>query len=445
MPILTLLPRLRLETKDRLRHNRVIRDWMSLAAALRAGGARHDAQALARSIAHLCEAARLAGSEDRRIKMERRISERIAALQGRNINWEPFTPLWRTDAIEKAVVLKRCVGPRERGVLLVLFEYQWARLMQLSNLEEFARSYTLVVAPTWSAPHSLPNCLFPALYPDSLVSLISDPDDLPILPRLSSRTRVVPLYCSSWVNPQWFQPKEFADKDIDIVMLANFATYKRHFALFQALAEMPRSTRVVLIGQSLNGRTAETLRREAALYGVQDRYRLYENTSDAVVFDMLTRAKISLILSLREGSCVAVVESIMADTPVGLYEDAAVGSRVFINAQTGRLLRRKGLARQLMEFIESADRFSPRAWALENRIDCFGSTEVLNQALKQHALERGEEWTEDIAAHHWRPNPTLIFEADRHRLQPAYDDIQLRFGFRIGAEPQAMARAAGKS
>jgi hypothetical protein len=150
------------------------------------------------------------------------------------------------------------------------------------------------------------------------------------------------------------------------------------------------------------------------------------------VLDSLVRSKTSLILSRREGSCVAVVESFFANTPVGIYHDAGIGSRRYINDQTGRFLQHENLAGQLMDFIAHAQQYTPRNWALENRIDCLGSTAFLNEALKKHALADGREWTQDIAPHHWRPDPLLVNPADTARLRPSVDDLQTRFGIRIG-------------
>ena len=38
------------------------------------------------------------------------------------------------------------------------------------------------------------------------------------------------------------------------------------------------------------------------------------------------------------GFCVAVVETMFAGTPLGIYQDAIIGSRVFINPHSGRFL-----------------------------------------------------------------------------------------------------------
>ena len=428
-----ILTRIGIEAKDRLRHSPALRNGLAFFLSRRLPGrATVQPQEHARAIVRLCRAARMTGSGRRLVEIERSIRERIAMIAGRNIDWSEFEGQWKRDRIETGVVLKPYVGPKERGVLLVSFEYQWSRLAQIADLQSLASRYALVLAPSWSPPHSLETCLFPALYPGRIISLISHADDVLILPRLAPNVTALPLYASSWVDPGLYHPRPFAQRDIDLVMVANFSQYKRHFALFRALRDMPRSVSVLLAGRPLAGRTAAVLRTEAAAYGVADRFELMENASDQELADALARSKVSVILSRQEGSCVAVVESLFAGTPVGLYSDARIGSRAFINPSTGRFLERQGLASQLLDFIAKADRYTPRRWALEHRLSCFDSTASLNQALKQQALAAGEMWTVDIAAHHWRPNPELASPADRDRLQPASEDIRVRYGFELG-------------
>ncbi len=275
---MSLLTRLKLETKDRIRHSQLLRQFLSYPVEWRSKRGQ-EPQQIARTIVELCKAARLAGSDARMVRVEQRIREQVASLQGRPIDWTEFVGQMKRDRIEAAVVLKPYLGPKERGVVKISFEYQWARLLQIPNLEEFSKRYALVLAPSWSPPHSLETTLFPALYPDRIFSLISHADDLRILPRLADNVTAVPLYASSWVRPDLYQPVPFAQKDIDLIMVANFSVYKRHFALFRALRDMPRSARVVLVGRQLADRTTEVFRREAAAYGVNDRFELLENAS----------------------------------------------------------------------------------------------------------------------------------------------------------------------
>jgi len=149
------------------------------------------------------------------------------------------------------------------------------------------------------------------------------------------------------------------------------------------------------------------------------------------VRNLLARARISLILSRQEGSCIAVAESLFADTPVGLLEDARVGSKAFINEQTGRLLRPHRLGEQLADFVASTDQFQPREWAMKNQISCFGSTRVLNEYLCREQTRQGLPWTADIAVHHWSPEPCLTHAEDLERLRPTYRYLREEFGIAI--------------
>ncbi len=139
----------------------------------------------------------------------------------------------------------------------------------------------------------------------------------------------------------------------------------------------------------------------------------------------------SVILSRREGSCVVVAESLFADTPAALLEDAEIGSRAFINRSTGRLLRDGDLAAQLMELISESDHYTPRVWA-EQHISCFKSSARLNDILKQHTIAAGQEWTCDLAPLCWRPDPCLAVPQDSPHMEIAHEDVRQRFNLEIG-------------
>lgn len=423
------LASLRIEVEDWLRYSPLVR--AVLARRHFQKGLRlpiNSPEQIVRAIDRLCAAARLAVSQEQVIPIEQEIRRRVGLLGKARFDWKILEPSANSRAIEKAVVLKAPVGEREKGVVYISFEYQWIRLLQNCDLEAFSRQYDLVVAPVWACPYSPVDFILPAVFPGRVFTHLSDPNDAQVLPRLSEKYTVVPLYCSSWVNPELYRPMPFEQKDVDILMLANFGKYKRHHRLFSALRTMPRSVRVLLIGHRNGNRTTDTILQEARAYGVSDRFELRSGIPDEEVLHALARSKISLILSRREGSCVAVVESLFANTPVGLYADAEVGSRVFINSETGRLLQHENLADQLMDFLEHAREYNPRRWAMERQISCHGSSATLNRIVKETSLAAGQEWTQDLAPFHWRPDPQLIHEADRQRIRPCYEEIKQRFG-----------------
>jgi hypothetical protein len=68
--------------------------------------------------------------------------------------------------------------------------------------------------------------------------------------------------------------------------------------------------------------------------------------------------------------------------PSAVYEDAEMGSRVFVNEHTGRLLKHDNLAAQLKDFVESSAQYEPRKWVMENGVDCVASSRTLKRGFE---------------------------------------------------------------
>jgi glycosyltransferase involved in cell wall biosynthesis len=431
--MLAPLCRYSLELRDLLISTPIVRATLSQCIRLWDGKPdRNDPQAVARSIRRLCSAARLAPTAKIMRRVEVQILRRIEQLDAAKLDWKEFIPDFENRTLGKAVILKPCLSEREKGVLFVSFGNQWVRLLGVRDLNELARSYSLVVAPPWSPPHDLTNYVFPRTYPGNVFTLISNIRDVETFQRLSRDYRVVPLYASNWVNPDEFDPLPSRERDIDIIMVANFGRFKRHFALFKALRKMPPQLRVVLIGQDQDGRGTGAIYKEAKYYNVHKRITISGNVPRREVVGALCRSRVSLILSRREGSCTVVAESLFANAPVGMLEDARVGSRAFINESTGYLLKHGDLSGQLRDFLDRAAEYSPREWA-ERNISCHRSSALLNDTIRSHMLQSGQEWTQDIATLCLSPDPRLFFPQDQLRMHRARADFQDRFGLVIGA------------
>jgi hypothetical protein len=68
---------------------------------------------------------------------------------------------------------------------------------------------------------------------------------------------------------------------------------------------------------------------------------------------------------------------------------------------------------------------------IEQRHDCHGSSAAMNEVIKQTMLARGQAWTTDLCALHWRPDPQLLRAEDRATMQATYDDIRKNIGIEI--------------
>lgn len=338
--------------------------------------------------------------------------------------------------LSKSILLKPPVSPREKGVIYLTFEKQWLRLLQSGHAAAIAQEYDVVLGPSSSPPPHVELLLMAKLWPGRVFTLLSNLDDAAIMKAVSPRLEPIPLLASSWVDPDVFAPYLGQPKEYDLTMLAHFDPVKRHWLLFDALRRLPQSFRVLLLGVPLSGRTEKDLYAEARTFGMQDRFELQLRPARAEILSALARSKASLIFSRQEGSCIAVTESLFADTPVGLFRNARIGSKAFINERTGVLLDRARLSAQLRAFVEKAHTFAPREWAIRN-IGCQVSLKVLNEALSKAARWDGRPWTTDLCAFRQDLLPAYLSAADETLLRPHQERFAREWGLLLGPSARA--------
>jgi hypothetical protein len=330
-------------------------------------------------------------------------------------------------ALDRTIVLKAPGADGEKGVILVMLEPNWLRLIAgCPGLETLDDRFTFVLSTGWSNTDYGPVALAVRSLRGTVFIQACNYGEIPRLEAFSPRIRCLPTIACDWIDPGYYEPRPFHRREIDILMVANWAPFKRHWHLFEGLSRMPRDIRVAMIGQPDGPHTLESVREQARLFGVKQDIEFAECLPIERVAEYQCNSKISIILSRREGCCVAVVESLFADSPVALLRDAHVGPRAYINEQTGMLLEHARLDRQLMRFLEAADQCRARDWAMEN-ISCFQSIGKLNTLLRDDALASGRPWTTDLKIPCWRPYPIYANPEDAEAMRPVYEWLSERF------------------
>jgi glycosyltransferase involved in cell wall biosynthesis len=432
----TLFQILRWRLEDQLRHSPQLRTTLALWHWLRSRLARRPVA----QIRHLGKALGLA---------EHPAVARLLTEDFRFLLRPDLEPAWRTAVaghpryapllrdqplLTRSVVLK-APADGEKGVLLNYFEYNLARVLALgdTDLACLDAHYHLVFIASWSPTDY-------ALLGSALLRLKSplflqcaNEAERERLTALHPRLVVLPGLACDWVDPGFYQPRPMAERRIDVLMVANWGEFKRHWEFFLALRRLPADLRVVLIGQRESGRDRAFIERLARRLGVPQQLELLESLPIEQVTELECDARVSVILSRREGGCVAAVESLFAGCALAMRADARIGSSAHINDRTGRRLRPGRIAQDLADLLAEAGSLDPRAWACANiRHDL--TLQRINTLLRTQALAEGRPWTSDLAVPHWRPHPTLAQAADRDRLQPAYAELHRRFPHLVGAD-----------
>jgi len=351
------------------------------------------------------------------------------------------TPPSPTAKLTRSILLKPRISADERGLLLVSFEPELAKLGGLASLNELEQEYAIVFLPTWQPFYSPALFAFAARALRPYWIMPSSREDQALCADFGPLCRPLPFQASSWVSYALYEHLQ-ADKIIDVLMLANFNSYKRHWRLFEAMRDMPASLRVVLAGRPFGGRTAGTLLAEADAFGVRERIEIREDPSDREVAMLLASAKVFCALSQREGSYIAIAEALMAGAPVAMFADAVVGSREYIGPQTGWLLDpRRALGPQLLQCLETAAEPNPRQWAKTN-ICAEVNFPRFDALMRQDAARIGEAWTKDLTGFFCRHFEfEYLDDAAELALQPEYRSLHTRFGLEI-LRPAGAARQA---
>jgi hypothetical protein len=350
----------------------------------------------------------------------------------------PALNSWSTAATESAALVTplelssttilKVPAHNEKGVLFVATEGDLVVLLRHPKLSAITSSYLIVVASAWSPPDFAKYVETIGRFQDPLFVVISNWADLEYYRYLSPWVQPIPVLTSDFLNPDLFAPKDARERDIDIIMVAGWGRYKRHWLLFEALRKMPSSLRVVLVGANNQQRTVEDVKKLAVAFGVKQDLEFLSGIPVSEVHALQCRARISAQFSSREGACVAIAESLMANTPVAMMRDAHVGAKKHINDRTGVLCSQCSIGKQLSDFLDSSDSFSARAWAVAN-ISSDKSHRVLNDHLKTYVTDSGSRWSTDIARFYWNYFGVHYFQEDNvDGLLRAVDELKQSLG-----------------
>jgi glycosyltransferase involved in cell wall biosynthesis len=316
-------------------------------------------------------------------------------------------------------------------LLVVSFEQELARVVTLERFGALEADYRIIFMPTWQPFYSEAMCVLAARSAHPFFVMPSEFSEEALCAEFSPRCNYLPFHAGSWVRGDLYGPVA-KEKTIDILMIANFSRQKRHWKLFEALAELSPRLRIVLAGVPLGVRSSASLRHEARLFGVEDRIRIIEGASDEEIRELLSRARLLCALSHKEGSYIAVAEALMAGVPVGMFKSAKIGSKAYITSATGFLFApEEPLSWQLERALKTADKLNPQPWAKAN-IAAEVNCKMLNGLLKQWATTHRMEWTRDIEAFYCEHFEFRYFENTAEAgMHGEYERIQRVFGLTV--------------
>ncbi len=327
-----------------------------------------------------------------------------------------------TLALNHSSILKACQSASEKGVLLISFEKELEKVVADPKLLRLIETrFQILFLPSWTGLFSPALLALAAHATQDFYVLPVHGNERQLVKLLGPLAHPLPFNAASWVNKDFYQTPGLS-RDIDCLMVANFASFKRHWLLFKALQGLPDSVSAVCVGVPLGSRTRASLEAEAAQYGVRHRIEIIENPPQELLREYFQRAKVFCAMSYREGSFIAVAEALVSGTPVVMFKNAHIGTRELIDDRTGALVGSvRELRKKILRFLKEDRHDEVRKVAAE-RVDARANCRFLNELLKEDALKRGEPWTRDIEAFYSMRLSFYYFSPDAHnRLADDYD------------------------
>lgn len=324
------------------------------------------------------------------------------------------------------VLVLKSPGPNERGVLLIKYSHVFPLFAKLFDVEAIAKRYYLVLEPSWCGYCSL-DVLCYSRYRFPVFVQAHEPRDAAFIKAIDSNLVPIPTSPSSWVDHRVFKPDPDVQKDIDVLMIASWADFKRHHRFFTVLRRLKDSglrPRVALLGYPA-GRTQETIQERAAVAGVDDLLEIREWVPPEEVGRFLNRAKVNVVWSRREGGNRAVIEGMFAGVPCVMRVGHNYGHHYpFINSQTGCFSSENALPDVLRRMIASHTQFAPRDWTMAN-VSCQNATAVMGEVIRKVAAREGEAWTQPLAVKVNRLHTMAYWdETDNGRFREDYAHLR---------------------
>ena len=311
----------------------------------------------------------------------------------------------------------------EKGVILLKYTETFRAFAALYEIERLVRDYMIVLEPSWWGYKDASFFLLAGSDSDVVVQSQAQPD-YDFLAEHGFGMMPIRVGAGDWINPDLFQPSS-EERRFDVVMVSSWNPYKRHRDLFAALktarSRHGRTLRTALIGYP-NGWTVDRIRHELDRFGIADQCEVLDSISQQQVAEIVSRSRVYVLLSRREGANKAMYEAMFCNTPVLVPRHHRGVNLEHLNRQTGMTFDPRNLTDTLIEAVDRSSEFSPREWAM--RMTGYrNATRQLDEELRRVALSRGRTWKQSIEEKKNQPNLLYAHEADRLALDPAYERL----------------------
>ena len=321
------------------------------------------------------------------------------------------------------LILKPYINSKEKGVIFVQYDEGVKRFASIYDIDSLAKYYRFVIEPS-TCGYQNPMFFLCLSLETEVIFETQYKNDFDYIQNVGFNFIPIRLGAGDWADPSLFNINNEVVKEYDLVMIANWLKWKRHGLLFKALLKIRSHVqRVALIGYPIEGRTLRDTKAECKKYGLLDHVDFFDKIPHKDVLEIIKKSKVGILLSKEEGANRGIYECFFSNVPVILTKRNRGVNRDHINRFTGVLADDLELQDVIVEMVKNFKNYNPRKWAFENS-GYINSTNKLNQFLKELALEKGEEWTQDIFFKHNSPHARYAKYEEQEKADVVFNHLK---------------------
>lgn len=327
-----------------------------------------------------------------------------------------------TSLLRGNILVLKSSSENEKGVIYLYYSYIYPLFLRLFDVNEIEKKYYIVIEPSWTGYCDI-NILCMTRLKNPVVVGSIEPYDSKFVNDLDKNLIAAEFSGNTWIDPRKFFPIPGAVKKYDLIYIASWGSYKRHWALFKALQKLKSegySLRVALVGYAidLTKNDIERLARESDIFSS---ISIFENVNQETINELLNESKVNLLWSRREGVNRAIIEGMAADIPCIIRKGFNYGHNYhYVNNKTGIFSDDRDLCKNILKMLENTEKYSPRAY-IKDRMTPEFSTSVINNVLKNIAERNGEQWSRGIVIRDSNLNGLTYRDASNwDRFEPDY-------------------------
>jgi glycosyltransferase involved in cell wall biosynthesis len=266
-----------------------------------------------------------------------------------------------------AIVVRKWT-PAGKGILIIKYSYYFPLFLKKFDIDSVMSRYHIVLEPSWAGYFDL-DILSYCILPHPVFVMTYEERDKNLIEQLDSNLKSIGVGPNWWVDFENFKPQN-VKRDIDVIVIASWSSFKRHYYILKALVTLKKSMtdyslKVAFVGYAGDIST-EFMRQMVEHFDLQDSVEFYEKVPTEQVAHLLMRSKVNLLWSRFEGNNRSIIEGMFCDTPVVIREGHNFGYHYpYINPLTGVFSSEKELPQVLEGIIRGNTTFTPRAYVKE--------------------------------------------------------------------------------